>query len=107
MTNIEAIAEFTLAFFTFLGVFLMVREVIRDRRLEGFYIPLITEFTSTVRKDERAFNMVESIIVGRRYLCTPRTLKILPEHFKAKGETQFKFPDKETYDKWVNYGRKP
>jgi|GEM_PF-5989245 len=113
ITNIEVIAELVLAFFTFLmavGSFLMVREVIRDRRLrvierrlKDFYIPLITEFTSTNPKDGRAFNRVENIIVGRRYLCTPRTLEILPEHFEAiRGAgPQFKFPDKATYDKWV------
>jgi len=121
ITNIEVIAELVLAFFTFLmavGSFLMVREVIRDRRLrvierrlEYFYIPLITEFTSTNPKDGRAFDMVENIIVGRRYLCTPRTLeydkwvkiadtlweeamKLVKEYYKTGGIKKYTIPQK-------------
>lgn len=89
----------------------MVREVVRDRRLriiekklEEFYIPLITIFSSSTYKDEQIYDKVEEIVVGKRYLCGPKTANILPEHFTAvRGGTRlyFVFLVKEDYENWV------
>ena len=88
----------------------MVGEVVRDRRLrviekklDEFYMPLITLFTSEIY--EKSCDRVEEIVIGKRYLCGPKVLRILPEHFEAmrgaNGGFYFVFESRERYERWL------
>ena len=88
----------------------MVGEVVRDRRLrviekklDEFYMRLITLFASEIYR--KNYDHVEEIIIGKRYLCGPKVLRILPEHFEAmRGAGSgfyFVFESRERYERWM------
>lgn len=83
-----------------------------EKRLEEFYLPLITFFgngsVNGLKKED--WEKVSTIIIGKRYLCEPETARIIPYNFNG-NELNLRsgiiyFMDDSYYNKWVELANK-
>jgi hypothetical protein len=71
-----------------------------EKRLEEFYIPLISLFShGNLKRDYNIHLKVEEIVVSKRHLCGKKAAATLPPHFtaiiKSNGDIYFNFNKEE------------